>query len=50
MFGGGIYGRITEVREKTFMVEVANGIAFEIARGAVRQTLAEGEMATMDEK
>ena len=50
VFGGGIYGVVREVKDKSFMVEVANGVVIEIARGAVRQVLKDGEAAVVDEK
>ena len=50
VFGGGIIGTIKEIKEGTFMVEIANGVVVEIARGAVNRVLAEGEKATVDEK
>ena len=45
-----IRGTIREIKEGTFMVEIANGVIIEIARGAVNRVLAEGEKATVDEK
>lgn len=39
MFCGGMLGTISEVRESTFLVEVAKGTIVEIARGAVERPL-----------
>ncbi len=49
LFAGGIIGTITEAREATFLVEVADGVVIEIARGAVIRPLREGETASVDE-
>ena len=37
LFGGGIVGVITEVKEATFSVKIADGVVIEIARGAVQR-------------
>jgi len=50
VFGGGIIGTIREIKDGTFMVEIANGVVVEIARGGVNRVLAEGEKATVEEK
>ena len=49
LFAGGIIGRITEAREATFKVEVADGVEIEIARGAVIRPLKDGEAVSVDE-
>ena len=48
MFSGGLIGTVTEVREHTFLVEVANKVNIEIARGAVGQVLTKDEAPTLD--
>ena len=48
MFSGGLIGTVTEVRQHTFMVEVANKVNIEIARGAVGQVLAKDEAPVVD--
>ncbi len=42
LFCGGMIGVIKEVKDATFMVEVASGTVVEIARGAVERPLADG--------
>ena len=49
MFGGGILGTIKEAREHTFLIEVADGVVIEVARGAVARVLKEGEIASVEE-
>ena len=49
LFAGGFIGTISEAREHTFMIEVARGVAVEVARGAVRQVLQEGDKPVADE-
>ncbi len=39
LFGGGIIGTIVEVKEATFKVEVAKGVALEIAKGSVQRKI-----------
>ncbi len=38
---GGIYGTITEVREKTFVVEITKGVSITIDKGSVYPSAAE---------
>lgn len=49
LFAGGLIGTITEARESTFMVQIADGVTIEIARGAVLRLLEEGDKPTTDE-
>lgn len=37
VFCGGMIGTISEVREATFLVEIAKGVSVEVARGAVER-------------
>ena len=50
MFGGGIIGTVSEVKEHTFMVEVAPKMTIEIARGAVSRVLNSDEKPVLDEQ
>jgi len=50
MFAGGLIGTVTEVREHTFLVEVANKVNIEIARAAVGRVLAKDEAPTLEER
>lgn len=48
VFGGGMIGKVKECKEHTFMIEIANGVVVEVARGAITKTLAEGDAAKVD--
>jgi preprotein translocase, YajC subunit len=39
LFGGGMLGVVTEVKEFTFMVKIAESVTVEIARGAVQRII-----------
>jgi len=43
VFSGGIIGTVTNVKDFTFIVKIAEGVKVEIARGAVTRTLEKGE-------
>jgi preprotein translocase subunit YajC len=43
MFSGGILGTITNVKEQTFIVKIADNVKIEVARGAVTKVLDKGE-------
>lgn len=42
-FSGGIIGIVTNVKEKTFIVKIADNVKIEVSRGAVTQVLEKGE-------
>jgi len=48
IFAGGFIGQVKECREHTFMIEIANGVVVEVARGAISKTLSDGEAAHVD--
>ena len=50
MFGGGIIGTVTNVKDGTFVVKIADGVKIEIARGAVSRILEKGEKVNADDK
>lgn len=50
LFAGGFIGTITEVKENTFMVEIASKVTIEIVRGAVNRVLKDDEKPTLDER
>jgi len=50
LFAGGLIGTVTEVREHTFLVEVAPKVNVEIARGAVSRLLSKDEAPTLETK
>ena len=49
LFAGGLIGTIAEVREHTFVIEVAKGVSLEVARGAVTRLLQDGETPAVEE-
>lgn len=49
VFGGGLIGVISEVREATLMIEIASGTIIEVARGAISQLVKEGENIVVEE-
>lgn len=44
LLGGGIIGVIANVKDKTFVVKIAEKTKIEVVRGAVTQVLAKGEL------
>ena len=48
LFAGGLIGTIAEVKESTFMVEIAPNTIIEIARGAVLRTIKDGETPSVE--
>ena len=48
LFGGGIVGVITEVKEATFSVKIADGVVIEIARGAVQRIMKDDKITAAD--
>lgn len=43
VFSGGILGFITNVKDKTFIIKIADNVKVEVSRGAVTQVLEKGE-------
>ena len=43
LFAGGMLGTVANVKEKTLIVKIADGVKVEIVRGAVSQVLDKGE-------
>ena len=43
LFAGGLIGTVSEAKTYTFIIEIANGVRIEVARGAVSRVLKEGE-------
>ena len=43
LFGGGLLGVVANVKDKTLIVKIADGVKVEIVRGAVSQVLDKGE-------
>ena len=50
LFANGLTGTVAEVRESTFLVEIAPKVVIEIARNSVSSVLKEGEAPKMDER
>jgi preprotein translocase subunit YajC len=50
MFSGGLLGTVSEVRDHTFLVEIAPKVNIEIARGAVARVLTKDEAPSLDER
>ncbi len=48
LFGGGIVGVITEVKDTTFFVKIADGVVIEIARGAVQRIVTNDTIVATD--
>lgn len=49
LFSGGILGTITNVKEHTFIVKIADSVKVEIAKGAVSRVLEKGEKPVEEE-
>ena len=50
MFSGGILGTITNVKESTFIVKIADNVKIEIQRGAVSRVLEKGEKVSAEDE
>ena len=50
LFGGGFLGVVANVKEKTLIVKIADGVKVEIVRGAVSQVLDKGEAPESEPK
>ena len=48
IFAAGLVGTIAESKPHTFLIEIANGVRIEVARGAVSRVLKEGEAAVLE--
>lgn len=49
LFSGGILGIVTNVKDTSLMVKLADNVKVEILRGAVNRVLDKGEKVTADE-
>ncbi|MDR0993945.1 MAG: preprotein translocase subunit YajC [Verrucomicrobiota bacterium] len=43
LFGGGMLGVVSNVKEKTVVVKIAEGVKVEVVRGAISQILEKGD-------
>lgn len=48
LFAGGLLGVVANVKDKTLIVKIADGVKVEIVRSAVSQVLEKGEVADKD--
>ena len=48
LFSGGIIGTVTNVKDKTFTIKIADKVKIEVGRGAVNQVLEKGEFPDED--
>ena len=49
MFSGGILGTITNTKENTVIVKIADGVKVEVARGGIQKVLDKGEKASLED-
>jgi len=50
LFGGGILGTVTNVKDNIFVIKIADGVKVEVVRAAVTRVLEKGEKAGKDEE
>lgn len=50
VFCGGMMGTVTNVKDGTFTIKIAENVKVEVARAAVSQVLEKGEKVAADEK
>jgi len=51
IFGGGLVGTVTNVKDTTFVIKIADNVKIEVLRGAVSRVIEKGEkLAEEDEK
>lgn len=49
LFSGGIIGTVTNVKEQTFMIKIADNVKVEVARGAVVRVLDKSDKMTVED-
>ena len=50
LFSGGILGTVTNVKEQTVVLKIADNVKVEVARGAINKVLEKGEKVSMDDE
>ena len=50
VFGGGVMGMIANVKEKTYVIKIADNVKVEVLRSAVTQVLEKGEQPDNEQK
>ena len=48
LFAGGLLGTVANVKDKTLVIKIADGVKVEVLRGAVSQVMAKGEEPAED--
>ena len=48
LFAGGLLGTVANVKDKTLVIKIADGVKVEVLRGAISQVLAKGEEPAED--
>ncbi len=49
VFSGGIFGIVTNVKEKSLTIKIADNVKIEVGRGAVSQVIEKGEQPVVEE-
>ena len=49
LFAGGLLGTVANVKDKTLVIKIADGVKVEVLRGAISQVLAKGEEPAEDQ-
>lgn len=49
LFSGGIVGTITNTKEATVMIKIADGVKIEVARGAVAKVMDKGDKVELED-
>ncbi len=50
VFGAGILGIVTNIKDKTFTIKIADNVKIEVSRGAVTEVLEKGEKPAEPDK
>lgn len=50
LFSGGIIGTVTNIKDDTVIIKIADNVKIEVARGAIIKVLEKGEKAVVEEK
>jgi preprotein translocase subunit YajC len=50
IFGGGIVGTVTNVKDSTFVVKIADNVKVEVLRGAVSRIVEKGDKLTDEDE
>ncbi|NQT92676.1 MAG: preprotein translocase subunit YajC [Lentisphaerae bacterium] len=50
LFSGGILGTVTNSKEQTLVLKIADNVKVEVARGAINKVLEKGEKVSIDDE